>query len=88
VFTVTRGGFPLNTITVNLALGGPGSGFATEGVDHYVLPRSVILPAGTSSKTINVTPIANTNRLSPAEKSFKRVAVAVTISRNFRPVEA
>src|SRR5256886_419514 len=25
-FTISRGGFPLNTITVNLAMGGPGAG--------------------------------------------------------------
>jgi hypothetical protein len=34
LLTVTRGGFPLTAVTVNLGLGGPGSGFATEGVDH------------------------------------------------------
>jgi hypothetical protein len=66
MFAVTRGGFPLNTITVNLGLGGPGTGFATEGVDHISLPRSVILPVGANSKTITLTPLANTNRLSPA----------------------
>ena len=33
-FTVTRGGFPLDAITVNLGLGGPGTGFATAGVDY------------------------------------------------------
>ena len=66
LFTVTRGGFPLNTITVNLALGGPGTGFAIEGVDHFSLPRSVILPVGVTSKAITLMPIANTNRLTPA----------------------
>ena len=64
-FTVSRGGFPLNTITVNLSLAGPGSGFATENVDFLVLPRSVILPAGISSKTIPVTPKTNPSRLVP-----------------------
>src|ERR1017187_3253724 len=54
LFTVTRGGFPLNTITVNLASGGPGTGFAIEGVDHFSLPRSVILPVGVTSKTIKI----------------------------------
>ena len=66
VFTVTRGGFPLNTVTVNLALGGPGSGFAAEDVDFVRLPRSVILPPGVNSKTITLVPLANTNRLTPA----------------------
>ena len=55
-YTVSRGGFPLNTITVKLGLGGPGPGYATEGLDHLVLPRSVILPAGASSKTITLAP--------------------------------
>ncbi len=66
VYTVSRGGFPLNSITVNLALGGPGAGFAIEGVDHAALPRSVILAAGVSSTNITLTPLANTNRLTPA----------------------
>jgi hypothetical protein len=65
LFTVTRGGFPLNTVTVNLGLGGPGAGFATEGVDHFMLPRSVILPVGVSSKAITLMPLANPNRLTP-----------------------
>ena len=62
VFTVTRGGFPLNTITVNLGTGGPGVGFAAAGLDYSNnLPASVVLPAGASSKTITVTPLANAN---------------------------
>ena len=66
VFTISRGGFPLNAITVNLATGGPGTGFATAGVDYAnTLPTTITLPAGTSSKTITVTPLANTNRLTP-----------------------
>ena len=71
LFTVTRGGFPLNTVTVTLGLGGPGTGYATEGVDHLALPRSVILPVGTSSKTITVTPRANTNLMAPVVAMLK-----------------
>ncbi len=71
MFTVTRGGFPLNGITVNLGLGGPGTGYATEGVDHLALPRSLILPAGTSSKSITLTPRANTNLLAPLVAMLK-----------------
>ncbi len=71
MFTVARGGFPLNTVTVNLGLSGPGTGYASEGVDHFSLPRSVILPAGASSKAINLTPLANTNRLTPAVAQLK-----------------
>jgi uncharacterized protein (DUF1800 family) len=71
MFTVTRGGFPLNSITVNLGLGGPGSGFATEGVDHAFLDRPVTLPAGTSSQTITVTPLANPTLMTPVVAMMK-----------------
>jgi hypothetical protein len=64
-FTVARGGFPLNTVTVNLGPGGPGAGYATAGVDYLGLPPSVILPVGVSSKAIILTPRANTNLLAP-----------------------
>ena len=63
--TVTRGGFPLNAVTVNLGLGGPGAGFATESVDHAVLPRTVAFAAGVSATNISVTPLANTNLQTP-----------------------
>jgi len=71
VFTVTRGGFPLNAITVNLALGGPGTGFASAGLDYVTLPSSVTLAAGVSSQTINVTPMANTNLQVPVITQLK-----------------
>lgn len=64
-FTVNRGGFPLNAVTVNLALASSGPGSAVEGLDHAPLPRSVFFPVGTSSQVITVTPLANTNLLSP-----------------------
>jgi hypothetical protein len=70
-YTVTRGGFPLNTIIVNLGLGGPGTGYATENVDHLALPRTVILPAGTVSKSLTLTPRANTNLMAPAVAQLK-----------------
>jgi hypothetical protein len=62
-YTVSRSGFPLNTITVNLGLAGPGSGIAVEGVDHETLTRPILLPAGTSSADITLVPLANTNRI-------------------------
>ena len=71
VFTVTRGGFPLNSVTVTLGVGGPGTGFAAASVDYLSLPLSVILPVGASSKTITLTPLANTNRLTPAVAQLK-----------------
>jgi hypothetical protein len=64
-FTVSRGGFPLDSITVNLGIGGPGTGFATEGLDYGALPTSVTLPAGTSSTNITLMPLANTNLAVP-----------------------
>jgi len=39
MFTVSRGGFPLNSIRVNLALGAAGPGTATESVDFLPLQR-------------------------------------------------
>ena len=65
LLTVTRGGFPLNAITVNLGLASPGPGVAVEGVDHASVPRSLYFPVGTSSQTITIVPLANTNLLTP-----------------------
>lgn len=40
LFMITRGGFLLDSITINLGLGGPGVGFATPGLDYSNLrPR-------------------------------------------------
>ena len=65
-FTVSRSGFGLNTISVHVAAGGPGTGFAIPGVDHINnLPTTVLLSPGMTSKTIFVTPLANTNRQVP-----------------------
>ncbi|HVV02171.1 MAG TPA: PA14 domain-containing protein, partial [Verrucomicrobiae bacterium] len=75
-YTVTRGGFPLNTIQVNLALGGPGAGFATNGVDHAALPTSVILSPGMTFTNITLKPLANTNLLKPVVAMLKVTAGA------------
>ena len=64
-FTVTRGGFPLDPITVNLAPGGPGAGFAIAGTDYVALPASVTLAAGVSSLALTLTPMADTNLPTP-----------------------
>ena len=64
-FTVTRSGFPLNAITVNLVPGGPGAGFASPGLDYSNLPVSVTLPAGTSAANLTLVPLANTNLQTP-----------------------
>src|SRR5579859_3321989 len=49
MWTVTRGGFPLNGLLVNLGLASPGPGIAIEGVDHAPVYRSVFFPPGSSS---------------------------------------
>ena len=64
-FTVTRGGFPLGSITVNLGLGGPGTGFALPGADYLELPASVTLEPGMSSQSLTLTPLADTNLPTP-----------------------
>jgi uncharacterized protein (DUF1800 family) len=64
-FTVTRGGFPLNSITVNLGPGGSGTGYATNGVDYLALPSTVMLAVGISSQAITLTPLADTNLSTP-----------------------
>ena len=71
LLTVTRGGFPLRAVNVNLGLGGPGSGFATEGLDHSPLPRSLSFAAGTATQTITVTPLANPNLMTPVVATMK-----------------
>jgi len=65
-FTLSRGGFPLNAITVSLGLGGPGLGFATEGLDYVPLPQLISFPPGVSSVPITLLPLANTNLAVPA----------------------
>jgi uncharacterized protein (DUF1800 family) len=65
LFTVTRGGFPLDSITVNLGPGSSGVGFGVAGVDYAALPASVTLGVGVSSQTIAVTPLADTNLATP-----------------------
>ncbi|HTB84454.1 MAG TPA: DUF1800 family protein [Candidatus Sulfotelmatobacter sp.] len=65
-FTVTRGGFALDSITVGLGVIGSGTGFATSGVDYSNLPASVTLAAGVSSAIVNLTPMANLNLQTPA----------------------
>ncbi|MGA2244695.1 MAG: DUF1800 family protein [Verrucomicrobiota bacterium] len=65
-FTITRGGFPLDNIVVNLGVTGPGTGFAVAGLDYTGLPATEPLPAGASTATFTLTPLANTNLQTPA----------------------
>jgi uncharacterized protein (DUF1800 family) len=63
--TITRDGFPLDSVTINLGVNGVGAGLATEGVDFSPLPRSLNFPAGVSSQNVYVTPLANTTLKAP-----------------------
>lgn len=72
--TVTRGGFPLNALYVNLMPAGPGPGNATEGTDYDTLPRLAYFPPGSSSQTILVRPLANTNCLTPVLATVRVLA--------------
>jgi len=72
--TVTRSGFPLNAVTVNLGPGGPGAGFAVEGVDYAPVPASIYFPVGVSSQSVAVTPLANTNLMTPVIAMSKLLA--------------
>ncbi len=74
VLMVTRGGFPLDAVTVNLDLSGAGPGFAVEGVDFTALPRSLSFPVGTSAQLIQVTPLPNTNAQTPLLAAMKLLA--------------
>ncbi len=64
-FTVSRGGFALNDITVNLGPGASGVGFGVAGLDYLELPTSVTLVAGESSQAITVLPMANPDLAAP-----------------------
>lgn len=84
-FNITRGGFPLNEITVNLGLGGPGNEFAVKNLDHEVLLRPVTLPAGVGSVNVPLVPLANANRKTSVVAMLKELpgaGYAVGISSN------
>lgn len=73
-FTLTRGGFPLNAVTVNLGVPGGGAGLGTEGVDFDALPRLVYFSAGVSAQTVTVRPRANTSLLAPVVATLQLLA--------------
>jgi len=64
-FTVTRGGFPLYSNNVTIALSGTGKGYATQNVDFVAVPATLSFPIGVYSQEIPLTPLPNTNLLSP-----------------------
>ncbi len=70
-FTITRGGFPLNSITVNLGQGGPGPGYAIQGIDYPGLPTVLTFPVGVSSQNFVLKPMSNTNLLTSVIAQMK-----------------
>ena len=79
---ISRGGFPLKAVTVNVTLG-TGAGFATEGLDHTFLPRAITFPAGVSSQNISVTPLADTN-LQTSVIAMMRLLAGTNYSANYQ----
>ena len=62
-YTVTRGGFPLDSIVVYLGVTGLGT--AVAGLDYSNLPATITLPAGTVAAAFTLAPLANTNLQTP-----------------------
>ena len=59
---------------MNLGLAGPGPGIAIEGIDHAPVYRSVYFPPGSSSQTVTLVPLANTNRTTPVIATINLMA--------------
>jgi len=53
VFTVTRSGATTAALTVSVSV----SGTAARGTDYTALAASVVIPAGSASATVNITPL-------------------------------
>jgi len=64
-FTITRGGFALDSLTIQLATAASAPGIAQSGLDFAPLPSTVTLAAGASSQVVAVTPLANVNLQAP-----------------------
>ncbi|HEY4417091.1 MAG TPA: PA14 domain-containing protein, partial [Verrucomicrobiae bacterium] len=71
MFTVTRGGFGLNTLNVALGTATPGVGVAKPGVDYLALPGSVFFGTASTSVQLQVRPLANPNLTAPATATLK-----------------
>jgi hypothetical protein len=92
-FTVTRTGLTTEALTVNYSLGGT----ALNGADYQTTASSVVIPSGSSSATVVITPLADTIAegtetaiLSVAADPLYQVAgsgSAATISIADRPVD-
>lgn len=54
-FTITRAGETVESLTVNFTIGGS----AVNGTDYTTIPASVTMPAGASTATVTIAPIAD-----------------------------
>ena len=73
-FTVSRTGSTAAALTVNYTVGGT----ATNGTDYTTIPTSVVIPAGSASATITVTPIDDT-----VSESNETVVVTLSSSASY-----
>ncbi len=73
-FTITRTGSTTSSLLVNVAM----SGTAANGTDYATLTSPVTIPAGSSSKTVTVTPIDDS-----AVESPETVVLTVTSSSGY-----
>jgi PKD repeat protein len=55
LFTVSRTGITTSSLTVNYTA----TGTATSGIDYAALPGSLVIPAGSPSATITLTPVSD-----------------------------
>ncbi|MBI5774146.1 MAG: immunoglobulin domain-containing protein, partial [Verrucomicrobia bacterium] len=73
-FTLTRSAGTTTNLTVNLTY----SGTAGNGVDYTALPASVVIPAGSASTTLTVTPIDDS-----VSEGFESVLATISTSGNY-----
>ena len=73
-FTVSRTGSTAAALTVNYTVGGT----ASDGTDYTTIPTSVVIPAGSASATITVTPIDDT-----VSESNETVVVTLSSSASY-----
>ena len=73
-FTVSRTGSTAAALTVNYTVGGT----ASNGTDYTTIPTSVVIPAGSASATITVTPIDDT-----VSESNETVVVTLSSSASY-----
>jgi len=74
VFTVTREGSTTQALTVTYSV----QGTARNGVDYIALPGSVIIPAGSSSASIEVVPYGNVQTFASNKSVFVSLTSGLT----------